>query len=151
MTKIRTEVLIEAPPERVWAVVHEDLKNAPRWTTNLKKIELLNGGVPGPGSRMRYHLDIPGWKGYLELEQDTWTPPKKCAGTFIGGPIKGTWSYTYRVRKAGTELIYEMDYELGGMLRFVGGALKGRYEEGILETMDSLKEYVEAGRGPRTA
>lgn len=149
MTNIRTEVLIDAPPERVWAVVHEDLKNAPKWTTNLERAELLNGKAPGLGSQIRYYLDIPGWKGHLELEQTTWTPPKRCAGIFSGGPIKGDWSYTYRVRKAGTLLIYEMDYELGGVLRLFGGALRGRYEEGILDTMDSLKEYVEAGKGPK--
>ena len=149
MTKIRTEVLIEAPVERVWAVVHEDVKNAPRWTTNLKKVELLGAKRPGLGTRLRYHLDIPGWKGVLELEQTAWTPLKRCAGIFTDGPIKGTWSYAYRSLKAGTQLVYEMDYELGGVLRLFGGALRGRYEEGILETMDSLKEYVEAGKGPR--
>ena len=86
MTNIRTEVLIDAPPERVWAVVHEDLKNAPKWTTNLERVELLNGKTPGLGSQIRYHLDVPGWKGHLDLEQTTWTPPKRCAGIFSRAP-----------------------------------------------------------------
>jgi hypothetical protein len=38
-----------------------------------------------------------------------------------------------------------MDYEMTGMLRFAGGLLRGRYEEGIREAMHSLRDYVERG------
>src|SRR5205823_4236011 len=60
MTKLRETVDIDAPAERVWAVVHEDVLNATRWTTNLDKVEKLDDGPPGIGTRYRYHLDLPG-------------------------------------------------------------------------------------------
>jgi len=147
---VREVVDIEAAPERVWAVVAEDVKNAPKWTTNLDRVETLDGGPPGKGTRYRYHLDIGGQKVRLEVEQDVWSKPKRCAGRFIKGPLNGTWSYTYTARKDGsTRLVYEMDYQLGGLLRFATGVLGSQYAAGIRKNMQSLKKYVESGKGPK--
>jgi hypothetical protein len=43
-------------------------------------------------------------------------------------------------------LTYQMDYELAGLLRFLGGAFQGAYAEGIRRNLKSLKKYVESGR-----
>jgi uncharacterized membrane protein len=147
---LREEVEIDAPAERVWAVVAEDVKNAPKWTTNLDKVEKLDDGPPGKGTRYRYHLDIGGQKVQLVVEQDVWNKPKKCSGRFVKGPLNGTWAYTYTQRKDGsTRLVYEMDYQLGGLLRFATGVLGPQYAAGIRKNMRSLKEYVEAGKGAK--
>jgi uncharacterized membrane protein len=150
VARIREQIDIDAPPDRVWAVVAEDVKNAPRWTTYLDSVEKLVAGAPGKGTRYRYHLDLPGTRVTLEVEQDVYQKPKKCAGRFIKGPLKGTWTYTYAPRKDGsTRLTYEMEYELTGLLRFAGGLLGPQYATGIHKNMESLKRYVESGKGPR--
>ena len=150
MARLREHVDIDAPPERVWAVVAEDVKNAPKWTSNLAKAEKLDPGSPGVGTRYRYLLDLPGSKVTLEVEQDVYNKPKKCSGRFVKGPLKGTWSYIYTARKdGGTRLAYEMDYELAGLLRFAGGLLAPQYAAGIHKSMESLKRYVESGKGPK--
>jgi uncharacterized membrane protein len=150
MATLREEVEIEAPAERVWAVVAEDVENAPRWTTNLDEVEKLDDGLPGIGTRYRYHLDIGGQKVQLVVEQDVWKKPKKCSGRFVKGPLTGTWAYTYTQRKDGTtRLAYEMDYQLGGLLRFATGVLGPQYAAGIRKNMQSLKKYVESGKGPK--
>lgn len=150
MAVIREPVDIEAPPERVWAVVAEDVKNASKWSTNLAKVEKLDPGPPGKGTRYRYYLDLGGHKVQIEVQQDTWNKPKKCAGRFVDGPLKGTWSYTYSQKKDGTtKLIYEMDYEMAGLLRFAGGVLGPQYAAGIRENLRRLKTYIESGKGPK--
>ena len=150
MAKIREQVDIDAAPERVWAVVAEDVKNAPRWTTYLDRVDKLDEGPPGKGTRYRYHLNLPGTAVTLEVEQDVYQKPKKCSGRFIKGPLKGTWSYTYSQRKDGsTRLTYEMDYELTGLLRFAGGLLGPQYAAGIHKNMESLRRYIESGKGPK--
>jgi uncharacterized membrane protein len=149
---VHEEVEIDAPAERVWAVVAEDVKNAPKWTTNLDQVEKLDEGPPGKGTRYRYHLDIGGQKVQLVVEQDVWSKPKKCSGRFVKGPLNGTWAYTYTQRKDGsTRLVYEMDYQLGGLLRFATGVLGPQYAAGIRKNMQSLKKYVESGKGPKPA
>ncbi len=149
MTQISEKVEIKAPAERVWSVVHEDVANAPRWSSNLRRVELVDGEPPGKGSRLRYHLDLPGGiKETLEVEHSTFNRPRKCAGRFVGGPLKGTWSYSYSERDGKTQLRYDMDYELGGLLRFAGSLLARQYAEGIRRSMAALKKYVESGKGP---
>ena len=150
MTKIRESVDIDAPAERVWAVVQEDATNAPRWSTNVARIDKLDKDPPGKGTRYRYHLELPGGlKETLEVEQTVYTKPKRCAGRFTRGPLKGTWSYTYTEKGGTTHVVYEMDYELGGLLRFAGGLLAGQYAEGIRSNLGRLKKYVESGKGPK--
>ena len=150
VAKIHEAVDIVAPVERVWAVVAEDVKNAPKWSTNLDKIEKLDDGPPGRGTRYRYHLAVGGQKVTLEVEQDVFNKPKKCAGRFVKGPLKGTWAYTYTQRKDGsTHLVYDMDFELTGLLRFATGVLGPQYAAGIGKNMERLKRYVESGKGPQ--
>jgi uncharacterized membrane protein len=150
VARIHEAVDIDAPVERVWVVVAEDVKNAPRWSTNLDKIEKLDDGPPGRGTRYRYHLDVGGQMVTLEVEQDVFNKPKKCAGRFVKGPLKGTWTYTYSQRKDGsTHLVYDMDFELTGLLRFATGVLGPQYAAGIRQNMERLKKYVESGKGPK--
>ena len=150
MAKIHETIDINASPARVWAVVAEDVENAQKWTSNLDKVEKLDEGPPGKGTRYRYHLDIGGHKVTVEVEQDVYNKPKKCAGRFVKGPLNGTWSYTYTQRKDGsTRLVYQMDYQLGGMLRFATGVLGPQYAAGIRKNMDSLTRYIESGKGPK--
>ena len=153
MTRIHEAMNIDAPPSRVWAVVQEDAKNAPKWSSNLARVEQLSSGPTGKGTRYRYHLDLPGgFKETLEVEQTDFVKPKRCTGKFTRGPLKGTFSYTYTEHKDGTtHLVYEMDYELGGLLRLAGGLLARQYAEGIRHDMAALKVYVEAGKGPKPA
>ena len=152
MTKLRETVDIDAPAADVWAVVQEDVVHARRWTTNLTKVEKLDDGPPGVGTRYRYHLDLPGGiKEMVDVEQGVYKKPKHCAGKFIKGPLKGTWSYTYTERKDSTRLVYEMDYELAGLLRFAGGLLSRQYAEGIRVNLLRLKKYVESGKGPKAS
>jgi uncharacterized membrane protein len=152
MATIREEVDIEAPAVRVWEVVHEELDRAPKWSSYLTQAELIGGGTIGRGSRIRYQLDLPGGiREQLELEVTSCSKPKKCAGKFAKGPLKGDWSYTYREKEGSTHLVYEMDYELGGLLRFAAGLLSRQYAEGIRTTMANLKKYVEAGTRKPTA
>jgi uncharacterized membrane protein len=148
---VRESVIIDAPPSRVWAVVAEDVKNAPKWTTNLDRVEKLDGGPPGKGTRYRYHLVLPGGrKETLEVEQTVWVKPKRCAGRFVSGPLKGTWSYTYTHQSDGsTRLVYEMDFELTGLLRFTGGLFAGQFADGLRQNMKRLSQYIESGKGPK--
>jgi uncharacterized membrane protein len=149
--KLHEAVDIEAPAVRVWAVVVEDANNANKWATNLERVEQLDDGPPGKGTRYRYHVKMPGGQSAkVGVEQSAYTKPKKIAGKFIEGPLKGTWSYTFTSLKDGsTRLAYDMDYEMGGFLRFAGGLLAGQYADGFRKNLESLKRYVESGKGPK--
>jgi uncharacterized protein YndB with AHSA1/START domain len=146
MTRIREEVTIHAPATQVWNTVHVDLENLPRWAGYVKRAEALDGR-PGKNWRVRYELELPGgFTGALILLHTEWEPPRRCAGRFDGGPLQGDWSYTYSEQAVMTQLIYEMDYHLAGVLRFAGGMLRNQYADGIRQAMASLKRYLEEER-----
>jgi hypothetical protein len=142
MARIREEVSIGAPPSDVWRAVHEDLDGLPRWAEGLRRAQAV-GRPAGIGARVRYELELSGLRTELLLEYTTWDRPRLAAGRFAGGPLQGTWSYTYRELGGDTVLLYEMDYEMRGLLRFAGGALRGQYADGISRGMDRLKRYLE--------
>lgn len=149
---VRESVEIEAPAERVWAVVHEDFKNAPRWSHNLKRAEVLTPGPTRKGTILRYHLDTPGGEQVTEIEHVTYRPFKLCAGDIIEGPLKGTWKYSYAEKGGVTKLTYEMDFKPNGFTaRLFFGIIERQIPIDMRKTMESLKDYVESGRGPKTS
>jgi Polyketide cyclase / dehydrase and lipid transport len=145
MTRIREEVSIAAPPSEVWRAVHEDLPGMSDWVDGLVSARAV-GPATGLGARIRYELELPGgMRADVLLQYTAWEPPRRAAGRFADGPLNGTWSYTYRERAGVTDLRYEMDYEMRGLLRFAGGALRGQYAEGIRRGMARLKDHIERG------
>jgi hypothetical protein len=142
MSRLQARVAIAAPPERVWAAVLEDIDEMPTWATYLRAVSVVGGGRPGLGHALRYELDLPGdWA--LVLQPTAWNRPRHCAGIFADSPVTGRWSYDFAPVGDGTDLSYDMDFKLGGMLRFAGGLLQSRYERGIRDAMQQLKDHLE--------
>jgi uncharacterized protein YndB with AHSA1/START domain len=151
MTRIREEITIRAPAAAVWKAVHTDLENVPRWAGYLRRAESVQGR-PGPNWRVRYDLELPGgFAASLTMQHTDWEPYRRCAGRFVEGPLQGDWSYTYEERQGATHLVYEMNYQLGGLLRFAGGMMRSQYADGIRQGMAALKQYVESAQGGREA
>ena len=149
---MRETVEIEAPIERVWAVVHEDFKNAGKWSSNVDEVEALTDGPTRKGTELRYHLVTPGGKQELEVVHTTVTPGKTVAGRFTKGPLKGDWKYSYSEREGRTKLTYTMDYDPNGFAaRLFFGIIERQLPSDVAKTMKSLKKYVESGKGPRVS
>ena len=149
MPNVQQSVIIDCSAREIFAAV-ADPEIQMRYDDEIRSCEKVTAGAIGKGTRYRYHLDLPGGiKETLDVQQDVFTKPKHCSGRFIKGPLKGEWSYTYSERKDGTHVVYEMDYELTGLLRFAGGLLSRQYAEGIRDNMKRLKAYIEAGKGPK--
>jgi uncharacterized membrane protein len=144
MSKIVETIAIEAPAAEVWRVVHEDIDNVGRWAKNLRKAELVDGEKSGPGSRLRYTMVLTGGKEIqLVLRQSVFTPPRRCAGEIIEGPLGGSWSWEYREQAGTTHLTYTVELKIGGLMRVMSGLIADQYAKGTQETLSELKVYIE--------
>ena len=133
---------IAAPADRVWAAVLEDTAGMPSWARYLKSASVVGGGAPGPGKKTRLEIDAPGDISLVMLPS-VWEKPRRASGRWVDSPVSGTWSYEFATVGAGTDLTYDMEVKLGGMLRFASGMIQGRLDSGIKDAMQRLKEQLE--------
>jgi uncharacterized membrane protein len=143
MAEVRESISIDAPAERVWHAVHEDVRNFTKWTTNVKRVQKVSPGPAGEGTVYRYTLDTPAGEHVLEIEHTEWRKPKRCAGEYVGGPVTGTWSYSYSERDGVTKLTYVSEFRLTGMLRLMTAAFVPHYRAGVRENLRNLKRFLE--------
>ena len=151
MPSLNGKVSIAAPTDRVWHAVLEDLAGMPSWARYLKSASTVDGAGPGPGTKIRLAIDAPGDISLVMLPE-VWDRPRRASGRWVDGPVSGTWSYDFATSGGETELTYDMEIKLGGMLRFASGIIQGRLDSGIQDAMRRLKEELEhPGGGPDPA
>ena len=150
MPRVSEEIEIRASPAVVWRVVQEELGATETWSLGRIRATTDDGGPPGPGSHIRYELQVGGGNQTLVLKNETWRPPQVCAGPVVEGPVKGSFTYTFRPSGPGTRLRYDLDLQLSGMLRFAGGMFKSQLESNLREALISLQAYIER-RSPEPA
>jgi uncharacterized membrane protein len=152
MPALHGTVSIAAPVDRVWSAVLENLAGMPSWAQYLKSAAVEGGGPPGLGKKIRLEIDAPGDIS-LVMQPEVWDRPRLASGQWVDGPVSGTWSYDFATAGAGTDVTYDMEVKLGGMLRFASGMIQGRLDSGIKDAMRRLKEELEdsGGEGDATA
>ena len=147
---VREQIDIAAPAERIWAVVHQDIANVPRWARSLERTEVLGGGPLRVGSELRYLARLPtGTTAELRMVVDYYEEFTHCAGTLDATAMRGRWDWRYAERKGVTSVVYETRVRVGSLFRLLAGAVEGRIREDVRRDLAALRAYVEAGKGPR--
>ena len=82
-----TRIVIDAPIERVWAVL-ADIEGQPRWMHDMREVRLHGDGPVGVGTRGVAHVRILGLSTVDPVEVTAFEPPRRFAirhdGTFTG-------------------------------------------------------------------
>ena len=145
MTEFKETVLIEAPPERVWAVL-ADIGNIAEWNPGVVHSEQTSSGEVDVGACRRCHL---GGKNYLKEKIIVFEPPKAmtiCV-TETNLPIAQADIRFFLVpQQGGTRVtvspIYQLKY--GALGRFLDWAMVRRqYQKGMQGLLSGLKQHVE--------
>ena len=125
MRTFSTAIDIQAPPERVWAV-WSDVERWPEWTPTMVRIERLDRGLFGPGSRARVRQPkMPAFVWTVtnldEGRRFTWTT--RSPGVVV------TAHHAIEPLQGGSRATMSIEYDgpLGGLVAWLTGGMNDRY------------------------
>ncbi len=125
MKEISTSIDIDAPPERVWAVI-SDVERWAEWTASIRRIVRLDSGPFRVGSRARVEQPklAPATWEVTQLEENRgfdW-----ASSSPVYRVLGGHW---IERRGAGSRVTLSVQYSglLGPLLAILFGGITGRY------------------------
>ena len=108
--RLSERLVIEAPPERVWAVA-SDIPRGAEWMPDVAWIRPAGGG-PGVGARFEVKTRVLGVPATTDLiEVTAWEPPHRLAVRHLGW-VKGSGEWRLRPSLDGRRTLLEWDEEL---------------------------------------
>jgi len=142
---IHSMVVIDAPIERVWAVV-ADIEDQPRWMLEMKSVRLLTTGPIGVGTRGEATVRIMGISTTDPVTITEFEPPTRFAirheGSFTGGGV-----ITLESGVDGTTTIVRWEETLiGPVFPYLGAIVQKPILGAIFQAdLERLRAIVESG------
>ena len=135
-----TTVDIDAPPEKVWAVL-EDVERWPEWTASMTKVERLDSGEFGMGSKVRIKQPA--------FPPAVWEVSRFAAGASFAWTAKSPGVTTvgdHRVTPTATGSKVTLSITQAGSVGWLIGTLMGSRTRRYMEQeAQGLKRRVEGG------
>jgi uncharacterized protein YndB with AHSA1/START domain len=139
------EVSIDRPREGVFDYL-ADLRHYPEWQPAVKRAELVDGGTPKTGSRIRLLVAGPGKDVDVDGEITELVRPERLALRSLSGPAKLQAAVAFeRSDKAGGGTLLRIHAELQptGLLRFAEGMIRDRIRQELPNLLSDLRDRVE--------
>lgn len=144
MTRIEKSIEINAPPEKIWPLLHWE--NCPQWYAPFKKVEHTSKEKHVVGETVHIRGEVAGVKAEWDGETTEKIENQKITWRSIGGSFTGFGTYVLTPAKAGTKLGMMMDYEMPySILGKLMDKLKFQkaFEKSIDDGLKKLKEIAE--------
>ena len=148
MTVLENSIRIDAPPDKVWAVLGS-LDALDRYDPGVKRSEIVSTTREGPGAARRCELAPGGW---FKEKVSEWLPRERISFELFecSLPVRRLkHSYTLAPDERGTVVHQRMEYQLkfgplGTLLDAV--MVRRKWDAGIKAFLAGLKRHVEADR-----
>jgi len=150
---IERSIRIDAPPERVWALIH-DVGRSPEWAGSgeVRAMQRLDAGPIGVGTRYRSDQKVRGM-GYQTISTVQVYEPNRLLIWHVAPPndVRSAWGFRLEPEAGGTRLthFYDLDHPRGFpkrvLYRLMFRVLNRPAELGghIAATLQNVKTLVE--------
>ena len=143
MIKLEDNVIIHQSPDKVFAFT-TDIKNNPKWQSDILEIEQITDGTFGRGSTYRCVNIFMGQRFESEATVSEYIPAQKCSYQIKAGSINGENNYIYEPVNGSTKFTTRVRLSLG-FLALAGGLFKRTAKEQIKKDLNRLKKILENG------
>ena len=138
-------VSIARPREAVFDYL-ADLRHYPEWQPAVKRAELVDGGTPKAGSRIRLLVAGPGRDVDVDGEITELERPERLALRSLSGPAKLHAAVDFEPADGaagGTRLKIHAELQPTGLLRFAEGMIRDRIGQELPGMLGDLRDRVE--------
>lgn len=143
--EVRADVMIAAPPERVWSVLMDWPRQA-EWILGTS-VQVVAGDGASVGSRIEAWTGV-GRAGFLDTMTITvWEAPYRCDVEHTGRVVRGTGSFILQALPGGrTRFIWQEDVDLplGAVGRAGWPLARPFFESGVRHSLNKLARIAEA-------
>jgi uncharacterized protein YndB with AHSA1/START domain len=139
------EVSIGRPREAVFDYL-ADLRHYPEWQPAVKRAELVGGGQPKTGSRIRLLVAGPGKDVDVDGEITQLERPERLGLRSLTGPAKLQAAVVFERANegaGGTLLRIHAELQPTGLLRFAEGVIRDRIRQELPAMLSDLRDRVE--------
>jgi uncharacterized membrane protein len=143
MIKLEDNVIIHRSPDKVFAFT-TDIKNNPKWQSDILEIEQITDGTFGRGSTYRCVNIFMGRRFETEATVSEYIPAQKCSYQIKAGSINGENSFIYEPVNGSTKFTTRVRLRLG-FLALAGGLFKRTVKGQIIKDLNRLKNILENG------
>jgi hypothetical protein len=142
MAEIRTEIEIDAPAERVWAIL-TDFDRFPEWNPFIRKI----AGKAEPGAKLEVRIEPQSGRGMTFRPTVLAAEPQRelrwLGRVLLPGLFDGEHSFRLEPFAGGRVRFVQSERFSGVLVPLFRGTL-GRTEEGFVQMNEALKRQAEA-------
>lgn len=144
MARIEKSIVIKAPPEKIWQMLHWD--RIPEWLEGIKWAEYTSEHREGAGATAHVKAEAGGVKVEFDIEITEYIENEKASWRTTTGNFTAIGLTDLEPKKGGTELTLMMDYELPYSIlgKIVDKVLVGRetaagFERGLKKLKNMLE------------
>ena len=140
---IERTIQINAPPERVWAVM-KDVERWPEWTESMKIVERLDSGEFSPGSKAKLKIRrSPNANVWTVTEL---TPNRSFTWETNSGGVKGVATHVIEPDGSGSKVTLTVDLS-GIVATLFGPIIAGQSRKNVDMEAEGLKRRAETDCG----
>jgi uncharacterized protein YndB with AHSA1/START domain len=147
MPNLQEQILIAAPPERIFALLAQP-ERGPEWTPNLTSVERTSTVDSGPGLETAIVANVAGRTSRGVGRCLAWEPPQRMVlESSLDVGVTSTTTFELTGQGPGTRVVARVDYTLPptGIGKLVGGLLgETMARRDLRKALANLKRIVES-------